>query len=195
MNILAYAGCIQRFEINENGHVQIDIFGYDNNTERFININEKPLIPSTIMKSTKCTIMGSCLIDKGQIVLLHLITLNSSILMFLQLQSRPWLCHILYTLAIPSTIHGSIRFLSINSLMSIFINEEKYPNGFYMINNNEQKCQRNIEFIQCSLLTYIYCYLKDNYYWLMGSEMDLNTEEKSIKVKFFFSKENLRENN
>jgi hypothetical protein len=51
-----------------------------------------------------------------------------------------------------------------------------------MINNNEQKCQRNIEFIQCSLLTYIYCYLKDNYYWLMGTEIDMNTERKLIKV-------------
>ncbi len=66
--------------------------------------------------------------------------------------------------------------------MSIFINEEKSLNGFYIIDNNKQKFQRNIEFIQCSLLTYIYCYLKENYYWLLGNEIDLNTKQKSIKV-------------
>jgi hypothetical protein len=144
MNMLAYAGCIHRFQINENGYVQIDIFGYDNNTERFLNIIEKPLIPSMTMKSKKCTIVGSCLIDKGLCVLLHLITSNNSILMFIQLQSRPWLCNILYTLSIPSLIYGSVKFLSINSLLSIFINEEKNCNGFYIIdNNNKQKCQRN----------------------------------------------------
>ncbi|CAF1558443.1 unnamed protein product [Adineta steineri] len=184
MNILAYAGCIHQFQINANGHVQIDIYGYDSNTERFINAIEKPLIPSTITKSNKCIIVGSHIIDKGLLVLLHLITSNSSILMFLQLQPRPWLCHILYTLSIPLTIHGSIRFLSINGYMSIFINEDKTSNGFYIINNNEQKCQRNIEFIQCSLLTYIYCYLKDNYYWLMGSEIDSDTGEQLIKVYY-----------
>jgi hypothetical protein len=123
------------------------------------------------------------LIDKGLIVLLHLITSNSSILMLLQLQSRPWLCHIVYTLSIPSTINGSLRFLAINSLLCIFMNEEKNRDGFYII-DNKQKGQKNIEFIRCSLLTYIYCYLKDDYYWLMGSEMDLNTERKSIKVKY-----------
>jgi len=186
MNILAYAGCIHQFKINENGYLQIDIFGYDNNTEKFVNIIEKPLIPSMTIKSNKCTIVGSCLIDKGLCILLHLITSNSSILMYLQLQSRPWLCHILYTLSIPSFTYGSVKILSINSLLTIFINEEKYSNGFYIIDNNKQKYQRNIEFIQCSLLTYIYCYLKENYYWLMGNDIDLNTKQKSIKVKFCF---------
>ena len=32
MNILAYAGCIHRFQLNDNGYVQINIFGYDVNT-------------------------------------------------------------------------------------------------------------------------------------------------------------------
>jgi len=182
MNILAYAGCIHQFKINENGYVQIDIFGYDNNTEKFVNIIEKPLIPSMTIKSNKFTIVGSCLIDKGLCVLLHLITSNSSILMFIQLQSRPWLCHILYTLSIPLLNYGSMKFLSINSFMSIFINEEKSSNGFYIIDNNKQISQRNIQFIQCSLLTYIYSYLKENYYWLMGNEIDLNTKQKLIKV-------------
>lgn len=178
MNILAYAGSILQFEINQNDYLQINIFGYDNNTERFLNIIDKPLIPSMTMKFNKCTIVGSDLNDKHLFVLLHLITSNSSILMFLQFQSRPWLCNIVYTLS----IHGSIRFLSINSLMSLFINEEKSLNGFYIIDNNKQIYQRNIEFIQCSLLNYIYCYLKDNYYWVMGNQMDLNTQQKLIKV-------------
>jgi hypothetical protein len=126
------------------------------------------------------------LIDKGLLVLLHLITSNSSILMSIQLQSRPWLCNIQYTLSLPTSIQGSIRFLSINSLLSLFINEEQNRNGFYMINNNKEIYQRNIEFIQCSLLTYLYCYLKDNYFWLMGNEVDSNTQQKSIKVNFVF---------
>ncbi|CAF0792750.1 unnamed protein product [Rotaria sordida] len=184
MNCLAYAGCIHQFQINENGYIQIDIFEYDNNMERFINVIEKPLIPSMTMKFNKCTIVGSCLIDKGLCVLLHLITLNNSILMFLQLQSRPWSCHILYTLQIPSSIHASMKFLSINSFLSIFINEEKNQNGFYIIDNNKENFRRNIEFIQCSLLTYIYCYLYDNFYWLMGTEIDLNTKQKLIKVYY-----------
>jgi hypothetical protein len=75
-----------------------------------------------------------------------------------------------------------MKFLSINSFMSIFINEEKSSNGFYIIDNNKQISQRNIQFIQCSLLTYIYSYLKENYYWLMGNEIDLNTKQKLIKV-------------
>ncbi|CAF1370973.1 unnamed protein product [Adineta steineri] len=79
-NILAYAGCIHQFQINANGHVQIDIYGYNSGTERFINAIEKPLIPSTITKSNKCIIVGSHIIDKGLLVLLHLITSNSSIL-------------------------------------------------------------------------------------------------------------------
>ncbi|CAF3337489.1 unnamed protein product [Rotaria sp. Silwood1] len=184
MNCLAYASCIHQFQINENGYIQIDIFGYDNNMERFINVIEKPLIPSMTMKFNKCTIAGSCLIDKGLLVLLHLITLNSSILMFLQFQSRPWSCHILYTLSIPSSIHDSMKFLSINSLLSIFINEAKNQNGFYIIDNNKENFRRNIEFVQCSLLTYIYCYLHDNYYWLMGTEIDMNMQRKLIKVYY-----------
>jgi len=182
MNILTYAGCIHRFDINENGYLQIDIFGYDHHTERFLNIIDKPLIPSMTIKSNQCKIVGSCLIDKGLCVLLHLITLNSSILMFIQIQSRPWLCQIVYTLSIPMLTYGSMKFLSINSFMSIFINEDKQSNGFYIIDNNKQKYQRNIQLISCSLLTYIYCYLKDNYYWLMGSELDFKTQRKSIKV-------------
>jgi hypothetical protein len=192
MNILAYAGCIQQFQINENGYVQIDIFGYDSNMERFVNIIEKPLIPSMTMKSNQCKIVGSCLIDKGLCVLLHLITSNSSILMFLQLQSRPWLCQILYTLSFPLSTYGSVRFLSINSLLSVFVSEDKNSNGFYIINNNQEKYQRNIQFIPCLLLTYIYCYLKENYYWLMGSEMDWNTERKLIKVNRNFDGNNLK---
>ncbi|CAF2724379.1 unnamed protein product [Rotaria sp. Silwood2] len=152
--------------------------------ERFLNVIEKSLIPSMTMKFKKFTIVGSCLIDKGLLVLLHLISLNSSILMFLQLQSRPWSCHILYTLSIPSSIHNSIKFLSINSLLSIFIDEEKNQNGFYIIDNNKENFRRNIEFIPCSLSTYIYCYLHDNYYWLMGTEIDLNMQRKLIKVYY-----------
>ncbi|CAF2514154.1 unnamed protein product [Rotaria sp. Silwood2] len=152
--------------------------------ERFLNVIEKSLIPSMTMKFNKFTIVGSCLIDKGLLVLLHLISLNSSILMFLQLQSRPWSCHILYTLSIPSSIHNSIKFLSINSLLSIFIDEEKNQNGFYIIDNNKENFRRNIEFIPCSLSTYIYCYLHDNYYWLMGTEIDLNMQRKLIKVYY-----------
>jgi hypothetical protein len=182
MNILTYASCIHRFDINENGYVQIDIFGYDHNTERFVNIIDKPLIPSMTMKSNQCHIVGSYLSDKGLYVLLHLIGLNSSILMFIQIQSRPWLCHIIYTLSIPKLTYGSMRFLSINSLISIFINEDKQTNGFYIIDNNQQKYSKNIQFISCSLLTYIYCYLKENYYWLMGNEIDLNIQRKIIKV-------------
>lgn len=186
MNILAYAGSIHQFEINQNGYLQIDIFGYDNQIEKFVKIIDKPLIPSITIKSNQCIIVASCLIDKGLGVLLHLISTNSSILMFLQFQSRPWLCHILYTLSIPLLTYGSMKFLSINSLITIFINEDKYLNGFYIIqnNNHQDKSQRNIQFIQCSLLTYIYSYLKDNYYWVMGTEIDLNTQRKLIKVNF-----------
>ncbi|UJR25167.1 hypothetical protein I4U23_006523 [Adineta vaga] len=100
--------------------------------------------------------------------------------MCLQFQSRPWLCHILYTLS----LHGSTKFLGTNSSMSLFIDEEKCPNGFYLIDNQKMKCQKKIEFISCSLLTYIYCYLKDNYYWLMGNEIDSTTNEKRIKVYY-----------
>ncbi|CAF4736611.1 unnamed protein product [Rotaria socialis] len=184
MNFLAYGGCIHRFQINENGYVQIDIIGYDSNVERFINVIEKPLIPSMTMKFNKCTIAGSCLIDKGLLVLLHLITSNSSVLMFLLLQSRPWLCHIVYTLSMPSSIHDSMRFLSINSLLSIFINEGTNQNGFYIIDNTRENFGRNIEFIQCSLLTYIYCHLQENYYWLMGTEIDIKTKRTLIQVYY-----------
>ncbi|CAF3453563.1 unnamed protein product [Rotaria socialis] len=184
MNFLAYGGCIHRFQINENGYVQIDIIGYDSNVERFINVIEKPLIPSMTMKFNKCTIVGSCLIDKGLLVLLHLITFNSSVLMFLLLQSRPWLCHIVYTLSMPSSIHDSMRFLSINSLLSIFINEGTNQNGFYIIDNTRENFGRNIEFIQCSLLTYIYCHLQENYYWLMGTEIDIKTKRTLIQVYY-----------
>lgn len=186
MNILAYIGCIHRFEINDNGFIQIDIFGYDSNMERFINVIETPLIPCMTMKFNKCAIIGSCLIDKGLLVLLHLFTSNSSILMLLHLQSRPWLCNIIYTLSIPSSIQNSMRFLSTNSLFSIFINEERNRNGFYMIDNTKESVRRNIEFIQCSLLTYIYCHSQDTYYWLMGVDIDAHSKRKMIKVNFFF---------
>lgn len=188
MNLLTYAGCLHRFDINHNGYLQIDIFGYDNQTEKFVKIIDKPLIPSITIKSNQCFILGSNLIDKGLGVLLHLITSNSSILMFLQLQSRPWLCQIIYTLTFPLLTYGSMKFLSINSFISIFINEDKYLNGFYLINNNkkQQQQQQDIQFISCSLLTYIYCYLKENYYWLLGYEIDLNTQKKLIKVNFKF---------
>ena len=186
MNFLAYAGCIHRLQINENGYVQIDIFGYDSTIERFVNVIEKPLIPSMTMKSNKCTVAGSCWNDRSLFILLHLTTSNNSILMFLELPSRPWSCHIVYTLSVPSYISHSIRFLSTNLLISIFTDEGTSQNGFYLIDNDKQKCQRTIKLIQCSLLTYIYCYLHDNYYWVMGTDLDLNKERKSIKVKFVF---------
>jgi hypothetical protein len=182
MNILTYAGCIHQFDINENGYLQIDIFGYDHHIERFVRIIDKPLIPSMTMKSNQCKIVGSCLVDKGLGVLLHLIGLNSSILMFIQIQSRTWLCQIIYTLSISKLNYGSMKFLSINSAISLFINEDEQSNGFYIIDNTQQKSQRNIQSISCSLLTYIYCYLKENYYWLMGNDIDLNTKRKMIKV-------------
>lgn len=182
-NILAYAGCILQFQINDNGYLQINIFNYDPTTEKFTNNIEKPLIPSITMKSSKCTIVGSCLIDKGLLVLLQLVISNSSALVCLQFQSRPWICQIVYTLS----LHGSAKFLATNSYMSIFIDDEKCPNGFYLIDNQKNKGQKKIEFISCALLTYLCCYLQNHYYWLMGHEIDSNTNEKTMKVNRFRS--------
>ena len=180
--MITYASAIHRFTINDHGYVQIDIFGYNPSMERFENILEKPLIPSMTMKFVQCFIGASVLIEKGLGVLLQLRTLNSSILMFLQLQSRPWSCQIIYTLANSTFQYGSMRFLAINSMMSIFINEDQTSNGFLIIENTPEKCQRNIQTISCSLLTYIYCYLKGNSYWLMGTEIDMNNQRKFIQV-------------
>ncbi|CAF1167076.1 unnamed protein product [Adineta ricciae] len=180
LNILAYAGCILQFQINDAGYLQINIFNYDSASERFTNSTEKPLIPSITMKSSKCTVVGSCLIDKGLLVLLQLVISNSSALVCLQFQSRPWLCQIVYTLS----LHGSAKFLATNSYMTIFIDDEKCPNGFYLIDNQKCKGQKKIEFITCSLLTYLYCYLQNHYYWLMGYEIDSNTNEKTVKIYY-----------
>lgn len=180
-DLLAYAGCLQRFTINAKGYVQIEIFSYDSSIERFMNVSEKPLIPSTTLTSKTCTIVSSHVMDKGLLVLLHLITSTNSILMFLQLQSRPWSCQILHTLAMPSTIEGSLRFLATNRTLTLFLTDESNRKGFYRIHNREG-LQRTIELIPCSLLTYLYCYLKEHYYWLMGQEMETESERKSIKV-------------
>ncbi|CAF1241902.1 unnamed protein product [Adineta ricciae] len=180
LNILAYAGCILQFQINDTGYLQINIFNYDSATEKFTNSTEKPLIPSISMKSSKCTVVGSCLIDKGLLVLLQLVISNSLALVCLQFQSRPWICQIVYTLS----LHGSAKFLATNSYMSIFIDDEKCPNGFYLIDNQKGKGQKKIEFITCSLLTYLYCYLQNHYYWLMGHEIDSNTNDKTVKIYY-----------
>ena len=184
MNLLAYAGCVHRVDLNEHGYVQIDIFAYDSNVERFVKVTDRPLTPSTTMKFNRSTVVGSCVMEKGLLVLLHLIASNSSILMCLQLQARPWLCHILYTLSIPASIHGSLRFLATNAFMSLFINEDTNRTGFYLIDNRQQKCQRRIETIPCSLANYLYCHVKDAYYWLMGTDIDSTAQRKSIKVTF-----------
>jgi len=181
-NLLSYAGCLLQFEINENGFIKLNIYEYDSNLEQFVNINDRPMILTMTTQSNQCRIVGSCFIEKGLGVLLHLITTNNSILMFVQLQSRPWSCQILYTLAIPSFDYGSMKFLAMNSFISLFQNVEQQSNGFYAIIDNEMKGQKKIEFIQCSLLTYIYCYLKDNYYWLLGIDFNSNTNRKSIEV-------------
>lgn len=183
-NVLSYAGCILQFEINENGYIKLNIYEYDTNLEQFVNNIDRPIVLTMTTKSNRCRIVGSCSIEKGLGVLLHLITSNNSILMFIQVQSRPWSCQILYTLAIPSFDYGSMKFLAINSFVSLFRNDEQQSNGFYAIIGNEIKGQKKIEFIQCSLLTYIYCYLKDNYYWLMGTDFDSNTDRKSIQVYY-----------
>lgn len=182
---LAYAGCLHRFAINEKGYLQISIFTYQSSTERFINAIEKPLIPSTVMVSKQCTVMCSSVTDKGLLVLLRLITSNSSILMLIRLQARPWSCQILHTLAIPSTIHGSLRALASNPFLSLLVTDQPNPLGFYRIDNREVS-QRTLELIRCSLSTYLYCCLKDSYYWLMGNEMDANTGRTAIQVKFQF---------
>jgi hypothetical protein len=182
---LAYAGCLHRFDINEKGYLQIDIFTYENSTERFVNAIEKPLIPSTVMINKQCIVLSSSVTDKGLLVLLRLITSNSSILMLLRLQARPWSCHILHTLAIPSAVQGLLRALSINPFLSLLVTDQPNPMGFYRIDNREIS-QRTMELIRCSLSSYLYSYLQDSYYWLMGNEMDANTARTSIRVMFHF---------
>lgn len=182
MNLLSYAGCIHRFLINDHGYVQIDIFAYDPSMESFSNCLEKSLIPSMTMKFTECFIGCSSLIEKGLGVLLQLHTLNRSILMFLQLQSRPWSCQIIYTLSHSTFTGSSMKFLASNSLLTLFIDQEKRSKEFYLIENTLEQCQRKIQSISCSLLTYMYCHLKGNAYWLMGSEIDANTKRNRIQV-------------
>ena len=180
---LAYAGCLHRLDINEKGYLQIDIFTYQSRTERFVNAIEKPLIPSTVMSAKQCTVMSSAMMDKGLLVLVRLITSNSSILMLLRLQPRPWSCHILHTLAIPSTIHASLRSLATNAHLSLLVTDEPNRMGFYRMDNREVS-QRTLEFIPCAFLTYLACYLRESSYWLMGSEMDTNLGRTVIKVTF-----------
>jgi hypothetical protein len=188
---LAYAGCLHRFDINEKGYVHIDIYTYDCATERFINAIERPLILSMAMTSTHCTIVGSCPMDKGLLVILHLMTSNSSILMFVQLQSRPWSCRVLHTQAMPSSpMDCSWRCLAVNSQLCLCISDQSNPTGFYRIDHREST-DRRIERIDCSLLSYVYCYLNESYYWLMGNEMDKTNEQQSIKVNLISCQENI----
>lgn len=181
-NLLTYASALHRFTLNDHGYVQIEIFGYNPSMERFENVLEKALIPSMTMKFLRCFIAASTLIEKGLGVLLQLHTMNSSILMFLLLQSRPWSCQIVYTLAHSTFQDGSMKFLAMNSIMTIFIHEDQISNGIFIIENSPEKSQRNIQTIPCSLLTYIYCYLKGNSYWIMGTEIDTNNQRKFIQV-------------
>lgn len=182
-NLLSYAGCLHRFVINEHGYIQIDLFEYDQSMERFERIHEKSFIPSMTMKFTDCFIVGSTLIEKGFGVLLQLHTSNSSILMFLQLQSRsPRSCQIIYTLSHSTFLSGSLKCLAINSSSTLFIDQDKLSKEFYLIDNTLEQSQRKIQSISCLLSTYIYCYLKGNSYWLLGSEINENTKRKFIQV-------------
>ena len=190
-NLFVYAGSLHRFVLHPKGYIEIESFSYDCSIERFSNVNEKSLIISTNFITTKFDLLETFRMSKCLIFILNLFTTDDSRILFVQFETKPWRTKILQTFAVPSTIDGRMKFLSTNESTSLFITDRSIGKGFYRI-DYRQTTTKNIEFIQCPLISYLFCYLKDEFFWLIGNEIETNSKRKSIQVRlemFFFSKQ------